>query len=74
MAKDSEKMVDYMVMIVNEYADFSGISQKEAFSRLLSCGGIDALEESYEVEHTLPVSSTLDALNALYARSRVGLA
>lgn len=63
-----EKIADYMVMIVSEYASEKGFTPLEAFKRLDSCGGIRALEENYDIEHTLPVSSTIAALDALYAR------
>ena len=63
-----EKIADYMVMIVSEYALENGISTVEAFRKLDECGAILALEENYEIEHTLPVSSTLEALDALCAR------
>lgn len=68
MAGDTERKADYMVMIVDEYADAMGISPKEAFDRLDACGGVDILEECYEIEHTLPISSTIDALDALCKR------
>ena len=68
MPKDYEKKADYMVMIVSEYACERGLSTVEAFRLLDSCGGIQALEESYDIEHTLPISSTIEALDALCAR------
>ncbi len=68
MAADYEKIVDYMVMVVDEYADEFGITPKEAFDRLYVCGAMDALEDQYEIEHTLPLSSTIDALDAFYRR------
>lgn len=68
MPRDYKKMADYMVMIVCEYASEKGLSVPDAFRRLDSCGAIRALEENYEIEHTLPISSTIDALDALCAR------
>lgn len=68
MPVNFEKIADYMVMIVSEYASEKGLTQTEAFQKLDECGGISALEETYDVEHTLPISSTIDALDALCVR------
>ena len=69
MPANYERIADYLVMIVSEYALEKGISTIVAFQRLDSCGGIRALEENYDIEHTLPISSTIDALDALYERA-----
>ena len=68
MPANYERIADYMVMIVSEYAFEKGLTTLEAYRRLDSCGGIRILEENYDIEHTLPISSTIDALDALYAR------
>ena len=68
MPADYEKITDYMVMIVSEYAAEKNLTTLDAFRRLNACGGIVALEENYDIEHTLPISSTIDALDALCAR------
>ncbi|WP_371807471.1 DUF3791 domain-containing protein [Adlercreutzia sp. ZJ141] len=59
-----------MVIVVNEYALSSGLTPKEAFLALRDCGGISLLEDQYEIEHTLPLSSTIDALTALVSRHK----
>lgn len=69
MSDAESRKVDYMVMIISEYAKSKGLSVKAAFFQLLGCGGIDALDEFYDIEHTLPVSSTIEGLSDLYARS-----
>lgn len=69
MSESDKKKVDYVVMVVFEYAREAGISAKQAFERLLACGGVDALDEFYDIEHTLPLSQTVSDLEALYARS-----
>lgn len=68
MTDRDKKVIDYMVVIVNEYAEESGISSRDAFNRLDACGGIQAIEDNYEIEHTLPISSTVSALAALCGR------
>lgn len=62
------RKVDYTIMIIGKYALARGISRRDAFFELLGCGGIDALDEFYDVEHTLPVSTTVDDLRALHER------
>ncbi|MBQ9041687.1 MAG: DUF3791 domain-containing protein [Eggerthellaceae bacterium] len=69
MSDAESRKVDYVVMIISEYAKSKGLSVKGAFFQLLGCGGIDALDEFYDIEHTLPVSSTIEGLSDLYARS-----
>lgn len=64
------KCIDYIVMIVSEYAQAFGLTQEAAFRELDAAGGIAALEENYEIEHTLPISSTVDALRALCIHSQ----
>ena len=65
------KMIDYIVVVVSEYAEHCAISVADAFARLYASGGIDALVENYDIEHTLPLMSTIDGLDALVARSDV---
>ena len=69
MSDFEKKKVDYVVMVVFEYAREMGISVKQAFVRLLDCGGIEALNEFYDIEHTLPLSQTVRDLDILYTRS-----
>lgn len=57
-------------MVVDEYATQEHIDTLDAFRRLFSCSAVQALEENYEIEHTLPLSSTLDAVSSLYARGK----
>ena len=63
------RKVDYSIMIIDKYAQTRGLALDDAFFELLECGGIDALDEFYDVEHTLPWSTTVDDLVALHAGS-----
>ena len=69
MSESEKRKVDYTVMIICSYAKACGISAKEGFFQLLACGGIEILDEFYDIEHTLPVSTTVEDLQSLYARS-----
>lgn len=70
MHADVGNRIDYMVMIVFEYALSFGLTPKTAFAEISSSGGLATLEDNYEIEHTLPISSTIDALAALAGRAR----
>lgn len=72
MSSLMEKKADYMVVVVNEFALSSGLTPKEAFFVLRDCGGMSLLEDQYEIEHTLPLSSTVHALSALASRYEAG--
>ena len=62
-------MIDYMVACVNDYADRHGLSAVESFDYLSRYKGLDFLEECYEVEHTLPLDTALDDLEAICRRN-----
>ncbi len=69
-----ERKADYMVVVIQEFAREQGMSTPDAYRILRDCGGISLLDSEYEIEHTLPLSSTIDALSALSRRVRVGAA
>ena len=69
MSERDSKIIDYIVVVVSEYAKHCAIPATDAFARLYACGGIDALVENYDIEHTLPLMSTIEGFNALVART-----
>lgn len=68
MPESERRKVDYTVMIIGKYAQARGLPRKDAFRELRECGGIGILDEFYDIEHTLPVSTTVEDLMALHAR------
>jgi hypothetical protein len=62
---------DYIVMVIGEYALLHGISLQDAFCILDGAGAITLLEDMYEIEHTLPLSSTLEGIDSLVDRMAV---
>lgn len=68
MSRFERDRVAYVVMCAFAYAHQNGISPAASISHLLSCGGIDFLEKNYEIEHTLPLEDTLDALDEICSR------
>ena len=69
MSRYERNKVEYIVMCVFLYADRKGLPVKRALRYLLDGKGIAHLEAHYDIEHTLPVDDTLDALDAICQRN-----
>jgi hypothetical protein len=61
-AKQQTNIVNYLVICISDFAAQFDIDAKEAFRYLSSYGGIAFLMEHYEVEHTLCLDETIEAL------------
>ncbi len=73
MGNELRNKIDYMVVCVNDYATRHGLSNVDSFDYLLRNKGLDFLEECYDVEHTLPLDTALEDLDAVCKRhERVG--
>ncbi|MBO7519855.1 MAG: DUF3791 domain-containing protein, partial [Clostridia bacterium] len=44
------KIIDYIVVCINEFANAKKLSQQEAFRYLYANKGIDFLTENYDIE------------------------
>lgn len=53
------KMIDYIVVCINEFASDKELSQQEAFRYLYANKGIEFLTENYEIEHTLSLKDAV---------------
>ena len=69
MDSEKRKMIDYMVVCVNDYADRYGLSVVDSFDYLVKNKGLDFLEECYDVEHTLSLDTAIDDLAAICQRN-----
>ena len=69
MPHEQKNMIEYVTMCVFLFASRFGMQVVEALGYLLDFGGISFLEEGYEIEHTLPMEDTLDALQVICARN-----
>ena len=69
MDSEKRKMIDYMVVCVNDYADRYGLSVVDSFDYLAKNKGLDFLEECYDVEHTLSLDTAIDDLAAICQRN-----
>ena len=52
LSQESRHWIEYVNMIIFEFADGYKLPLKEAYSYLKQYGGIDFLNEFYDVEHT----------------------
>lgn len=45
--------ISYIIAVISDFADSYGLSNQQAYRYLARFGGIDFLDEFYDVEHTL---------------------
>nr|MBQ4318821.1 DUF3791 domain-containing protein [Clostridia bacterium] len=62
MYTEKENCARYIVMCVNEFAERKNIDRRSSFRYLYNNNGIDFLMKHYEIEHTLPMDDTIEAL------------
>lgn len=62
MSREEQKIIDYMVVCINEFADTFNLNYKEAFNYLKNYHAIKFLRDNYEIEHTLSVEDAVDDL------------
>ena len=63
MSREEQKIIDYMVVCIDEFADTFNLNYKEAFNYLKKYDAIKFLRDNYEIEHTLSIE---DAVEDLY--------
>jgi hypothetical protein len=71
MSREEQKVIDYMVICVNEFADKFSVNYKEAFNYLSKYKSIKFLLENYEIEHTLSIEDAIEDI-AMIARNNGG--
>lgn len=69
MSQEQRNKIEYVTMCVFQFASRFGMQVIDALGYLLDFGGISFLEDGYEIEHTLPLEDTLDALQVICARN-----
>ena len=65
MSKKKKKIIDYIVICINEFAKHYKITSKEAYIYLRDFKGIEFLKENYEAEHTIGLDDTIDDLKQI---------
>lgn len=62
MQKNEKKIIDYIVICINEFAKQFTIKPSESYKYLKQHKGIEFLRENYEAEHTLSLDDAIDDL------------
>lgn len=62
MSKQEKKLINYIVICINEFAKQCKISSKEAYIYLKNFKGIEFLKENYEAEHTVGLDDAIEDL------------
>lgn len=69
MSKKEEKVIDYIVICINEFAKQFKITSKEAYIYLRDFKGIEFLKENYEAEHIVSLYDTVDDLKQVCVKN-----
>lgn len=59
------KMIDYIVVCVNEFAAAKNMTEREAYRYLFAHKGIEFLIDHYEIEHTLSLADAISDLSMI---------
>ena len=65
MSDEQNKLIDYLVVCINDFGDKHSLPYFESYKYLFQYGGLDFIEEFYDVEHTLPQQEVLEDLSAI---------
>lgn len=71
LSKEEQKIIDYTVVCINEFADRLNLSYKDAFNYLKKYNAIKFLKDNYEIEHALSIEDAIDDM-ILVARNNGG--
>ena len=69
MPVEQKNAIEYITMCIFLFASHFRMQVADAIDYLLRFGGIGYLEENYEIEHTLPIEDTLEAMQVICARN-----
>ena len=67
-SKNDRFRIPYINMIIRAFGEHFQLSVQQACSYLYRCKGIHYLVDHYDVEHTLPVEDTIEALASVCRR------
>ena len=59
---NKKKIINYIVICINEFAKQCKITSKEAYFYLRDYKGIEFIKENYEAEHTVGLDDAIDDL------------
>lgn len=62
MSKQEEKVLNYVIICIDEFAKQKKISRQEAYNYLKKYKGLEFLNECYEAEHTVSLNDAVEDL------------
>lgn len=65
MSNREEKILNYIVICIDEFAKQKAISRSEAYSYLKKYKGLEFLNECYEAEHTVSLNDAIEDLTEI---------
>jgi hypothetical protein len=69
MTQYEKNRIEYIILCAFEFAHKNDISIESSIRYLLENKGIEYLQDYYDIEHTLPLDDTLDALATICTRN-----
>ena len=63
--------IDYIIMLIAEFAKRNNMTQQQAYSYISQFKGIDLCDRHYGIMHTLSLDDNLDSLSS-YCRKNGG--
>ena len=65
MSEQEKKIINYIVICINEFAKQYNITSTDAYLYLKKFKGINFLKENYEAEHTISLDDTMEDLKQI---------
>lgn len=62
MSKQEEKVLNYVIICIDEFAKRKKINRQEAYNYLKKYKGLEFLNECYEAEHTVSLNDAVEDL------------
>ena len=69
MSEKEIKIVNYIIICVNEFAFQKKINRRDSYNYLKKYKGIEFLNECYEAEHTLSLNDAVEDLTNICKRN-----
>ncbi len=69
MSEKEKKIINYLVICIDEFAKQKEISRKDAYNYLKKYKGLEFLDECYEAEHTLSLNDAVEDITGICKRN-----
>ena len=71
MKYDNRDIIEYIIVLVNEFAKRYGLTEQQAYKYIRMYGGVAFVEQHYGIMHTLDFDEAVDCV-ATYCRKNGG--